>query len=214
MSEYGWALVLAGCLLLVFAVSNYIHDRGAPFYISRKVSHLASAPLMVALPLLFESIVYPLALSAAFFGLLLITHRYNVFHGFAKKGRLSELWFPFSVFLSIAVLWPIDPWAAIVPPLFLAIGDGFTGITRMVLYKREVKGWGGTGACAFVCIPIGAVLISPFWLGILAAVGATFAERYCGDAEGSLVPLDDNLSMPLFAVVIIAGGLHALRLMS
>ena len=202
MTEIGWALVLAGCLVFVFAVSNFVHDRGAPFYISRKVAHLGSAPLMVALPILFEGMLYPLALSAGFLGMLVATRRTNAFHGFAKEGRLSELFFPFSVLVAIAALWSVDPWAAIVPGLWLAVGDGVTGLVRMKVNKREVKGWWGSLACLGVCLPLG-LLVTPVWIGMLGGAVATLAERYCGDAEGAVLRLDDNLAMPLAGMLVM-----------
>jgi dolichol kinase len=202
MSEYGWALILAGCLLIVFGVSNYAYIRGVPFYISRKIAHLGSAPLMVALPLVFESIVFPLGLAGAFFMMLVANRRTNVFPGFAKKERLSELFFPLSVFVAIAALWSIDPWAAIVPGLWLAVGDGVTGLVRMKVNKREVKGWWGSLACLGVCLPLG-LLVTPIWAGMLGGAVATLAERYCGDAAGAVFRLDDNLAMPLAGMLVM-----------
>ena len=202
MSDYGWALVLAGCLVFVFAVSNYVYHRGAPFYISRKVAHLGSAPLMVALPILFESVIFPLGLAAAFLAMLVANRRTNVFPGFAKQERLSELFFPFSVLVAIADLWSVDPWAAIVPGLWLAVGDGVTGLVRMKVNKREVKGWWGSLACLGVCVPIG-LLVTPIWVGMLGGAVATLAERYCGDAEGAVLRLDDNLAMPLAGMLVM-----------
>lgn len=204
MNQLGYAGWLAAFMLLTLLVSNGARSLGVPFYISRKVAHFGAAVPLLLAPVFFQDLWFPLSLSLASLFLLAATHNYDLFPGFAKKGRWSEVAFPFSIALSLGLLWRADPWAAVVPGLWLALGDGITGLVRYVTLKREKKGWWGSLACFVVCAVIGAVLIHPMWAGILGAATATIAERYCGDAEGALLHLDDNLVMPIAGLAIIA----------
>ena len=136
MSEAAWAGWLAAFMLLVLLVSNGVMGLGVPFYLARKVSHFGAAVPLALAPSVFTDVRYPLGLTLGFLVLLAVTHRWDFFPGSAKKGRWSELWFPFSVALSLAVLWPLDPWVAVVPGLWLALGDGITGLTRMATLRR------------------------------------------------------------------------------
>lgn len=207
MHEMWAALLLAVVLLLGLYLANVVYWLGAPFYISRKVAHAASVPPMVLMPVLFDGPAWPLILTGGFLVMLAVTHPFVVWPGFAKKGRWSELYYPLAVFLSIALLWDLSPWAAIVPGLWLALGDGITGIVRTLTLHREEKGWWGSLACLGVCAGI-ALLVQPVWVGLVAGAVATTAERFCGDAKGALLRVDDNLAMPVAGLVVMYPMLH------
>ena len=193
-------------LLGVFAVSNAVHSRGLPFFVSRKVAHVGAGLALLALPWLFVGPMWPVALSLGFLLLLAATHRTNIWHGFARTGRVAELAFAFSCFLSLLLLWGRDPWLAVVPPLFMAFGDAATGIVRFRVYKKEVKGWWGSLACLGVCSAI-ALLVQPLWVGLAGAVAFTVTEKLCGDV--GVIHIDDNLAAPLAAMAVME-GLYAL----
>lgn len=202
MTEAAWAGWLAAFMLLAFLVSNGLRGLGVPFYISRKVVHFgAGVPIGVS-PWVFSEPYYILGLAIAFLLLLAVTHNWDFFPGCARKGRWSELWFPISVAVSIASLWHVSPKAAVVPGLWLAFGDGITGLVRMAVNRREEKGWAGSAACFVACAAV-AVLVQPLWVGLLGSVAATLAERFCGDARGSWIRLDDNIAMPMAGLAVI-----------
>ena len=201
MSEHIWAAVLLAVLLVALGLSNTLFYLGVPFYVTRKVAHIGSAIPIVLLPVAFFSIAYPLLLSGLFVLVFASSHKYDLFPGFARKGRWSEIYFPLSVCVSIGLLWNYNPWWAIVPPLWLALGDGVTGLVRMKVNKREVKGWYGSLACWIVCLLVGVLTLS--WAGVLGASVATLFERFSGDAEGAIIPLDDNLTMPLSGTLVL-----------
>ena len=202
MTDLLWGIGLSTVLVGVLLISNAAFRRGVPFYVSRKIAHFGAAIPLGSLPAIYDSVVYPLVLTGLFGLILLATHNYDVWPGFARAGRWSELWFPTAIMLSIAVFWRIDPVVAIVPGLWLALGDGITGLVRMVTVGREKKGWWGTVACLMVCSAIG-LLVSPVIVGILGGAAATLAERYCGDAEGAILKIDDNIAMPVAGMAVM-----------
>jgi hypothetical protein len=73
------------------------------------------------------------------------------------------------------------------------------------------KGWSGTLACFVVCLAITIPLVPSFWVALATSVLGTAAERFCGDAPGSIIPLDDNIAMPLTATLTLLGGLYGSR---
>ncbi len=203
MTELAWTGWLASFTLAALLASNAARGLGVQFYLSRKIAHFGAAVPIALFPVVYQHVWYPLALVGSFFVLLLLTHRWDVFPGCARKGRWSEVFFPLSIMIALAVLWPVSHVAAIVPALWLSLGDGVTGLVRKWLYNREVKGWWGSLACLVVCVGLG-FLVTPWWAGVLGGCVATLAERYCGDAEGSRVRLDDNLAMPLAGLAVMA----------
>lgn len=200
MRELLEAALIALLLLTFFAISNAVHLRPAPFFLSRKVAHFGAGIAIFFLPLLFSSILWPALLSGGFLLLLLATHRTNIWHGFARPGRIAEVVFALSVFISIMAAWNIDPWLAVLPGLFMAFGDGVTGVVRYRVYRREVKGWWGTVACLVACALL-ALLVHPYWVGLVGAVVFSVAEKLCGDV--GRIKIDDNLAAPLAALAMM-----------
>lgn len=188
-----WAIVLSMLLLLSFALSNVLHSRGMPFYGSRKVAHFGAGFATLPFPFVFEGTFYPSLLSGSFLLLMVFTHRSEIFHGFVRKGRLSELHFGLAAFLCFLLLWSLDPWLATVPVLFVAFGDGITGVIRAQVYKREVKGvWGSVGMLV-VCLLISVPTLG--LAGVVGSVAGTLAEKQPW--------VDDNLAIPVVAVAVM-----------
>ena len=195
-----WVVFLSFTAIAAMFISNYCFKRGMPFYLTRKIVHFfAAVPLLVS-PLVFDQVYYPLSIGLVFLVLLVATHNTDLFPGFVKKGRLSEIFFPLSICISLVALWSVDPWAAVVPGLWLALGDGVTGLVRMKVNKREEKGWWGSLACLGACTGV-AFLVSRVCVGVLGGCVATLAERFCGDAPGAIIKIDDNLAMPVAGLI-------------
>ena len=111
--------------------------------------------------------------------------------------------------IAIFILWVIfdDPWIAIIPPAFIAFGDGITGIIRNLAFKERRKHPIGNLYMAGVCIPIGYYFANaadpsiPLW-GVIAAIVASIFERY----EFGII--DDNILVAGSATIILyIGGL-------
>ena len=177
--------------------SNVAHARGVPFYLSRKVAHFGGLIPLLLMPFWFDSPEWPVLLAS---GLTLIVWAGNRLHwtrGFARDGRISDIIFPAAVAFTMAVLWHKGPWVAIVPAVWLSLGDGITGLVRMKIYGREVKGNWGSVACYLVCGVTGLAMGLPLLAALIGGGVATLAERVSGDSEGSILRIDDNLTMPL-----------------
>lgn len=87
-------------------------------------------------------------------------------------------------------------WFGVLPVLFMSVGDALTGIVRNTIYKRRTKAWVGNLAMAAFSIPVGAVVLG--LAGALAGAVASFVEHFESN------PIDDNVTVPLFAFLILA----------
>ena len=70
--------------------------------------------------------------------------------------NMNDATFAFMLGISVFALWHYldDAWLAILPALFMAYGDGVTGIIRNKLFaKRTKSAWGNLGM-AILCIPL------------------------------------------------------------
>jgi len=98
-----------------------------------------------------------------------------------------------------SIFWNLDVWIAVTAALFMAFGDGITGIIKEHFYgkrenERAVKGlnWGNL-AMFLVCAPIGYVFEGV--PGLVAAVYASLVEAFYG--------VDDNVTVPLGSAAIM-----------
>ena len=87
----------------------------------------------------------------------------------------------------------------------MAFGDGVTGIARNIKFGYRTKNPIGNVFMAIVCIPMGYYLGAlsdpalPIW-GIIAAIVATFVERY------EFGPIDDNVLITVSATIVLFIG--------
>jgi dolichol kinase len=111
--------------------------------------------------------------------------------------------------LSVSLLWWLldNPWLAILPGLYMAFGDGVTGIARNLLAARRSKHPVGNLFMLLVCAPMGWFVGGlahppiPVW-GLLSALLATWVERY------ELGPIDDNVLITVTASVVLLLGAY------
>lgn len=173
---------------------GYSSQSGA--YFGRKVIHLlAGGVVAILLPYLFHEPILPLIMAILLSLFLYLPHRTGkLMYWFQDPNNEYEVHFTIMWGLVVFFLWFIDNtfWLAVIPILFMAWGDGVTGIVRNFKYKKRVKGWEGSVAMLVVCVPIG---MRFGWAGILAAILATLAEkqRY----------IDDNITVPLIAIAVL-----------
>ena len=198
-------LLVVAIVLIGFYFSNRLFDRGVPQYLSRKCGHFFGGVAYLISPFLFEEAWIPVGLSFAFAMLLLAARlkRPQTFRGVGGSGRqnaLAEIFFPVSGTVSLVIGWGVlgNPWLGVVPCLFMAFGDCFTGVTRAMVYHEEVKGFWGSIAMLCVCLMV-AVLMDPYWVGALGALAAVLVERFTFTREW----IDDNLTIPIGALVIM-----------
>jgi len=195
-------LIWMGFVLLLGSrwVYNYVLRRGwdpkRGTYLGRKFVHIFGAGLVaVTLPFEFHEPWFPF-LFAMFLAVLTYSlHRTNhIWYWFQDPANYSETYFALTWGAAVLLTWLVDKTflLAVVPTLFMAWGDGVTGVVRNLIYKKRTKAWEGSLAMLMVCIPVGALMGVA---GVVAGVVATAVER----VEG----LDDNISVPLVSLAIL-----------
>lgn len=210
MTPLAWVFLFTSLLLGSFLAANYLVARGVPFHLARKVAHLSAGIPIGLAPLVFPSVWYPFGLALAFLGLLTLSHQIDLLPGVSRPGRWSEVGFPLAVLLCLT-LWPISPWAAALPGLWVALGDGVAGLVRALVYKKPGKGLWGSAACIALCAPF-AALVHPWWVGVMGVIAFAVVEYLSGDF--ALIKWDDNLTAPVAAAVVMGmplGAMAALR---
>lgn len=178
-------------------------------YYNRKIVHmLAGGVGSLAVPLVFTDVWYPLV------GGLLLTAFTYIGHlsglrmfWFQTSENTNDVKFALMWATSVSLLWWLlgDPWLAILPSLYMAFGDGVTGIVRNAMIRRRSKSPVGNVFMLIVCVPMGwaigahAVPAIPVW-GVVSAVVATVVERY------EFGPIDDNVLITLAASAVLLLG--------
>jgi phytol kinase len=210
-AEFPLVLLIAGAVVMGLWVSNIVYDQGVPNYISRKIGHGAGGLAFLASYVLSSSI-WPIIISGGFTALLLIAHlmKPETIRGVGGSGRndkiLAEVYFPLAAVpvYAVAWLWLKQPAAAVASLLFMAWGDGVTGIVRSQVYKGPVKGLWGSVAMLGLCLSVSWVFIHPFWIGAIATVLATLTEWAFGE-HGIFKWADDNWAIPVVSLAAILG---------
>jgi len=191
----GFVLFFGSRWLFDFAVGRgWDEKRGT--YLGRKIVHILGAGVVaVILPFEFREPYLPLFFALALAAFTYTLHRTNhVLRWFQDPENLSETYFALTWGAAVFVTWIFDRTflLAVVPTLFMAWGDGVTGVVRNLVHKKRTKAWEGSLAMLLVCIPVGALM---GLAGILAGVAATAVERVDG--------LDDNISVPLVSLGVL-----------
>jgi phytol kinase len=165
-------------------------------YLGRKFVHIFGAGVAAAiLPFEFHEPYLPLVLALSLAVLTYSLHRTNhILYWFQDPANYSETYFTIMFGTVVFATWFLDKTflLAVVPTLFMAWGDGITGVVRNLKYKKRTKAWEGSLAMLLVCIPIGALL---GLVGVLTGVVVTLVER--------VEWMDDNLSIPLVSLGIL-----------
>jgi len=187
-------------LILSKKVYQFALKRGrstnSSIYFSRKAIHfLAGGLTAMLLPFIAHEPVLP-AVTA--FGLALMTylpHKLNRrMYWFQDPENLYDVNFTLSWGFIIFFTWYIDRsfWLGVIPVLFMAYGDGITGIIRNLKYNRRTKAWEGTAGMLVLCMIIGAKM---GFAGILAGIVCSLVER--------IESIDDNITVPAAGLLIL-----------
>ena len=187
-------------LFLSKKVYQYALKKGrstnSSIYFSRKAIHfLAGGLTAMLLPFVAHEPFLP-ALMA--FGLAIITylpHKLNRrMYWFQDPENIYDVDFTLSWGLIILFTWYIDRsfWLGVIPVLFMAYGDGITGLIRNLKYNKRTKAWEGTAGMLLLCIIIGAKM---GFAGIFAGILCSLVER--------LENIDDNITVPATGLFIL-----------
>ena len=91
--------------------------------------------------------------------------------------------------------------------MFMAFGDGITGVVRNALYRKRTKRPVGNVFMLEVCLLIGytfaSMAVHPIVLwALFAAMVASIVERF------EIGPIDDNVPITLASMIILIIGFH------
>lgn len=217
IAELPFILLVAGIVLVGLYLANRFLDLKSPQWLTRKVGHLSGFVGYLLSVYMFSSFIWPFILSISFTLLLGITRILkgpSIFRGVARTGAMAEVYYPLTGTLILGVVWGIfdKPFVAVACIGMMGAGDAITGIVRSEFCSTPQKHWSGSVAMLFCSLLLAWAFIAPFFIGAIAAVGATLAEWLCGDV-GKIHWLDDNLAIPIISAAIAIGGLYALGLL-
>jgi hypothetical protein len=216
--EIIWMFILAAYAFSIIFLTKSLYGymlkkhfkKDVAIYYNRKFIHIFAGGVIVLLvPFIFSSPWFPLFSSIIMTVIVLIAHRLgNTFYWFQTEDNLNDVSFCFMWGVAIFVLWVIfdNPWIAIIPPAFIAFGDGVTGIIRNIAFKERKKHPIGNVYMMGVCILIGYYFAAysgiaglAIW-GVIAAIAASLFERY----EFGII--DDNVLVAGSATIILYVG--------
>ncbi len=219
VSEVFWLFILgAWAGLVVFAIKpfhSYLVNRGCEnmvaVYYNRKVAHMLAGGVPIILcPIVFSNPIWPLIGGLGGAVILYAAHFTDRrLWWMQTEQNMNDATFALMLGLSVFALWHYSdqPWLAILPSLYMAFGDGVTGIIRNKMFaKRTKSAWGNLGM-AILCIPLGWFVgkmvtpAIPVW-GIISAVVASVVERY------EFGPIDDNILIVIASSIVLLIGLN------
>lgn len=217
-NEIFWVIVLALYSISVILLTKKLYDylvkkrykKSVIIYYNRKLIHIfAGGVVVLAVPFVFSSPWYPLLAGVLLTVLMLFFHKSgHILYWFQTNKDFNDVSFCFMWGIAIFILWIIlgNPWIAVMPPAFIAFGDGITGIVRNLAFQERRKHPIGNIYMAGVCIPIGYYLGSLSGvnglalLGVITAIVASVFERY------EFGPLDDNILITASATAVLFFG--------
>jgi phytol kinase len=211
-SDILWVFILVFYVFLVtFATKKFyaiMMSRGLSedetHYFNRKLVHiLAGGVVVLVVPLVFSSPVYPLICGLAMTLFTFLSHsRGKLLYWFQTKDNRYDVNFCLMWGITIFVLWVLlgSPWIAIIPAAFMSFGDGITGIIRNIVIKKREKHFIGNLYMAGISIPLGYGLaglggIAP--AGALAGLAASIVERF------EFGVIDDNILVAVSSSVLL-----------
>jgi phytol kinase len=219
VTEIVWMIALAFYAFSVILLTKQIYDyfvnkkhfkKSVALYYNRKFIHIfAGGFVVLAVPFVFAKPYFPLLAGVLLTIIMFIFHKSGrILYWFQTDENVSDVSFCLMWGIAIFILWTVfdNPWIAIMPPAFIAFGDGVTGLVRNFGFKERSKHPIGNVYMACVCIPIGyyfgdisGIPGMAVW-GVIAAVAATFLERY------EIGQIDDNILITIGSTIILFIG--------
>ena len=192
-----WVLIVVVYVSKVFyeKVNARVNNHWVAVYYTRKLIHiLAGGFAAIMVYLFFKEPFIPLVLGMLLALLTYLPHRTGkLMYWFQDPNNIAEVYFCIAWGLCIASTWYLDKRIGVVPVLFMAFGDGVTGIIRNYLFKRRVKHWSGNLGMFIMCTAIGLPIIGT--IGIVVAAVSSIIEM-------SEI-IDDNISVPLSSYILL-----------
>ncbi|MEM3507267.1 MAG: dolichol kinase [Candidatus Bathyarchaeia archaeon] len=210
LEEILYALgIFTWIMIVVLVISKAVYEVGKKrykneyvgIYFARKVIHILAgglAAILVAMGL-FKTPIIPLIMAIIIAFICYLPHHKNkLMYWFQNRNNTYEVNFCFAWGSLITLGWLFANgehwWFGVVPILFMAVGDGITGIVRNIIFKKRTKHWIGNLAMFAFCAPIGYFLGSFHEAGVLAALVGSSIEHI---EKIGKYNLDDNITVPL-----------------
>ena len=189
-------------VLVVYVFSRIVYHLTGSNYKARKFIHFAAGAVAAVLaPYLFYTPFVFVLMSFILFLIVYFPHKKgSLLYWFQIEKKYGEVYFTFAYFALFSIFWYIDINIAIASALFMAIGDGVTGLIKERYYGRreeekKVKGFNlGNVAMMIVSVPIGY-----YYCGVAGAIAAVFVS-ILESFEG----IDDNVTIPFGAAAMIS----------
>ncbi|MBV5308270.1 hypothetical protein [Chromatium okenii] len=208
LSVYVLAVLFLTRLPYQMMVTRGMEPIRAVYYVRKMVHMLAGGMGSIMVPLVFIDPWYPLVSGLLLTLLLYFAHVSGLrFYWFQTDDNRNDVKFALMWSSSISLLWWVlgDPWLAILPSLYMAFGDGITGIVRNAVIRKRSKNPIGNVFMLLLCAPLGWYIGAqadpsiPVW-GLLSAIVATMIERY------EFGPIDDNILITVAASSVLLLG--------
>jgi len=191
----GILLVAYNFFIIVFVSRRISEIYGT--YMARKAIHILSAGVSVLLArLIFSDWLVPLLLGLLMICYTVLGHFRSPHSWFQIKRNYADIYFTVACTVLIVVFWNYNVWIGVLSALFLAWGDGFTGIVRNYVYGKRNKGIWGNIAMLAVCMALAYFMNGR--VGYVAFAGAGFAS-----IVEKFERVDDNISIPFGSAVIM-----------
>ncbi len=205
---YGLFIIFGTKWVFELMMARNMKENVAIYY-NRKILHMFCGGLIgMMAPSILSEPIYALYIGILFTIITYIPYYTgHLLYWVQTKDNKNDVNFCFMAGVSVYILWELlgDPYLAIIPLLFMAFGDGVTGIARNIKFGYRTKNPIGNVFMAIVCIPMGYYLgglsdpALPIW-GVIAAIVATIVERY------EYGPIDDNILITVSATIVLLVG--------
>jgi dolichol kinase len=167
-------------------------------YMARKSIHIFSAGVSVLLAhLVFSDLLAPAILGSLMIGFTVLGHLRKPYGWFQLKRNYADVYFTVACTVLLVGFWNYNIWIGVLAALFLAWGDGLTGVIRRIVYGGRNKGIWGNIAMFAVCMTLAFVMNGR--VGYVAFIGAAFAS-----IVEKFERIDDNISIPFGSAILMA----------
>jgi phytol kinase len=204
--------LIAGALLAVLVAGEVAHRRfGLAPELSRRLDHAAAGPILLGLPLVFDSAWPVVILSAAFAGLLIaarLAGQLTSVHGI-RRPSVGAYLYPAAIAATFA-LGAGQPERYAIAIAALAFADAASGFVGARWPRVPYAAWGqpksveGSAAALAVTAIAAAVILgiagTPMWSALVIAV---FTGLVVALVEAALPWGLDNLGVPLAALAAL-----------
>ncbi len=192
---YATLLVIYNVFIILYVSRRVSRKWGT--YVARKAIHILSAGVSVLFaPLVFSSWQMPLILGSLMVAYTLFGHFRKPQSWFQIKNNYADVYFTVACTALLVVFWDYNRWIGVLSALFLAWGDGLTGVVRYFAYGRRNKGMWGSVAMFAVCISLSLLMNGHVgYAGLIGAVFASIIEKF--------ERIDDNISIPLGSAILM-----------